>query len=108
MAAYAARGFRALARNWRCPIGEIDLVVQRGSLIVVCEVKARSGVGYGGPYEAVTATKRRRLRTLAAAFLQTMPAGLDRRSGFDVRFDVASVTLDADGRPLVHLFEDAF
>ena len=104
---YAARGFHAVATNWRCPLGEIDVIVSRGSLLVFCEVKTRRGRGMGGPFEAVTATKQRRLRALAVAFLASPQA----RAGWppaDVRFDVASVTLDARGRPQVHVFEDAF
>jgi putative endonuclease len=51
---YARRGFRLLAQNWRCPLGEIDLVVERDGLLVFCEVKARSGAAFGGGFEAVT------------------------------------------------------
>jgi putative endonuclease len=101
-AAYAARGFRVVARNWRCPLGEIDLVVEREGLLVFCEVKARSGARFGGGFEAVTAAKRRKLRALAEAFLATCdppPAS--------VRFDVASVQAGPAG-PSVQLFEDAF
>jgi putative endonuclease len=106
-AAYASRGYRTLARNWRCPIGEIDLVVTRGDLLVFCEVKTRRSDGLGGPFEAVTATKQRRLRALAVAFMASGRVG-PRAMGADVRFDVASVTLGPGGRPAVHLFEDAF
>jgi putative endonuclease len=106
LAEYTARGYRSVARNWRCSFGEIDLVVARGSLLVVCEVKARRTGAFGGPFDAVTAAKQRKLRALAGAFLEAMP-----RDGgtpaFDVRFDVASVTM-ASGRPVIHVFEDAF
>jgi putative endonuclease len=108
---YVACGFRILARNWRCSLGEIDLVAQRGSLIVVCEVKTRRGDVLGGPFDAVTPAKRRRLRALAATFLISAVPGAARpgRPGdVDVRFDVASVTIDASGGFDVHLFEDAF
>jgi putative endonuclease len=99
---YEGRGFALVARNWRCSLGEIDLVVVRRDLLVVCEVKTRSGPAFGGGYEAVTWTKRRKVRTLADAFLQ--------RNAFEharVRFDVASVWLGARG-PDVEIFEDAF
>lgn len=101
-AAYEARGFRVIARNWRCPLGEVDLVVERRGLLVFCEVKARSGTAFGGGFEAVTTAKRRKLRALAEAFLATRdppPAS--------VRFDVASVHAGPRG-PSVQLFEDAF
>ena len=67
---YEGRGFALVARNWRCSLGEIDLVVVRRDLLVVCEVKTRSGPAFGGGYEAVTWAKRRKVRNLADAFLQ--------------------------------------
>jgi putative endonuclease len=103
LAAYRGRGFREVARNWRCRFGELDLVVARGELLVVCEVKTRTGVAFGGGYEAVTWTKRRKLRQLAELFLA--------RTGLhptDIRFDVASVLMAPSGRTEVEIFEEAF
>jgi putative endonuclease len=99
---YASRGYSVVARNWRCRIGELDLVLQRGDLLVVCEVKTRRGAVFGGGYEAVTARKRAKLRALGEAFLLA-----SRRRPGSVRFDVASVLEIAGGRD-VELFEDAF
>jgi putative endonuclease len=108
-AAYESRGYRVVAANWRCPLGEIDLILARAEVIVFCEVKTRRGSSLGGPFEAVTATKQRRLRTLARAYLVSTEAGRDVAPLADgVRFDVASVTLGPEGRPQVHVFEDAF
>jgi len=100
--AYEACGFRIVARNWRSRIGELDLVLERGGLLVFCEVKTRSGSAFGGGYEAVTRTKQRKLRQLGDAFLQTV-----RPPHARIRFDVASVRLGPRG-PEVELFEDAF
>jgi len=99
---YLGRGFRALARNWRCPLGELDLVLERGELLVFCEVKTRTGAAFGGGYEAVTWSKRRKLRQLAEAFLASRAPDHDR-----IRFDVASVWLGRHGAD-VEVFEDAF
>jgi putative endonuclease len=99
---YERRGYRALARNWRCVLGELDLVVQRKDVLVFCEVKSRSGAAFGGGYEAVTWSKRRKLRQLAEAFMQSY-----RPLDVHVRFDVASVWLGARGAD-VEIFEDAF
>ena len=104
---YRALGYRIVARNWRCALGEIDLVAERRGTLVLCEVKTRSGGAFGGPFEAVTASKRRRLRALAAAFLEAS-RGESGGGWLDVRFDVASVTLDPGDAPRVHVFEDAF
>lgn len=101
-AVYVGRGFRILARNWRCSIGEIDVIAERGGLLVFCEVKTRRGSGFGGGYDAVTWTKQRKLRQLAEAFVASQ--GSPDRS---IRFDVASVLVGARG-PSVELFEDAF
>jgi putative endonuclease len=99
---YEARGFGAVASNWRCSIGELDLVLERDGLLVFCEVKTRSGSAFGGGYEAVTWAKQRKLRQLGEAFLATVRPPHGR-----IRFDVASVWLGPRG-PEVELFEDAF
>jgi putative endonuclease len=101
LARYRRAGYALVARNWRCSIGELDLVLRRGATVVFCEVKARRGGGFGGPFEAVHAAKQRKLRALAEVFLS-------RVSYREVRFDVASVTVPRSGAPQVHVFEDAF
>jgi putative endonuclease len=73
-----------LARNWRCAEGELDLICRRGRVVAVCEVKARSGLGFGTPFEAVTPAKQRRLRRLAARYLAEAHLG-----AAAVRFDVS-------------------
>ena len=105
LASYRERGYRLLARNWRCRTGEIDLVVEREGLVVFCEVKTRSGSAFGGGYEAVTSTKQRKLRQLAVQFVAWN--GFVPRAS---RFDVASVQRRQGSRGSfdVHLFEDAF
>ncbi len=67
---YLERGFVMLDRNWRTRGGELDLVVGRDDLVVVCEVKARATLAYGHPFEAVTPAKLARLRRLAVQWLR--------------------------------------
>ncbi|MDH4111839.1 MAG: YraN family protein [Actinomycetota bacterium] len=104
---YRRRGFALVARNWRCSIGEIDLVLKRGQVLVFCEVKTRRGSRHGGGFEAVDARKQRKLRALAEVYLLTHEA-----TQTSVRFDVASVTTaTGPGHPgslQVELFEEAF
>jgi putative endonuclease len=83
---YEANGYEVLARNWRCREGEIDLVVRRARTVVFCEVKSRSSVAFGAPVEAITRTKRDRLRRLAARWLSGAGVPVS-----EIRFDVASV-----------------
>jgi putative endonuclease len=103
LASYLAAGYRVVARNWRCPLGELDLILTRSGTVVFCEVKARSGTSLGGPFDAVTVPKQRKVRRLAEAFLRSSDGGADQ-----IRFDVASVMVRPDGSTAVHVFEDAF
>lgn len=100
-AVYRGRGFRLLARNWRCRLGELDLVLARGDMIVFCEVKARRGSAFA--FESVTPAKVAKVRAVAGAFLRVV-----RPAAAAYRFDVASIGIDRAGRASVHLFEDAF
>ena len=84
-------GLRVLARNWRCRHGEIDLVAEEGRTLVFAEVRYRSGEGFGGAAESVTAAKRARL--VAAARLYLM-----RRPQADCRFDVLLLNALEAGR----------
>ena len=83
-----AQGMVVVDRNWRCDLGEVDLVLRDGDVLVFCEVKTRSSAAYGHPLEAVTPVKLARLRRLAGAWLETHP-GTGRR----VRIDVVGVVL---------------
>ncbi|MGG5258549.1 YraN family protein [Phycicoccus avicenniae] len=64
------RGMEVVERNWRCEHGEVDVVALDAGCLVVCEVKTRSGTGFGEPVEAVTVAKALRLRRLAAAYVR--------------------------------------
>ena len=99
---YRAAGYDVVARNWRCPEGELDLVVGRPGELVFCEVKTRSSDRFGAPAEAVTIAKQRRLRMLAARFLadHVLDAGT---AGRTIRFDVVAVSGSA-----VDVIEAAF
>jgi putative endonuclease len=85
---YVEHGYEVVARNWRCRDGELDLIVRAGRLVVFCEVKARSSDTFGSPAEAVVATKRARIRRLAARWLDEHRGPRPR----EIRFDVVAVT----------------
>lgn len=86
------RGYEILARNYRVPGGELDLVCQRPGLLVFCEVKTRTSAIFGLPEEAVTISKQLRIRRLATEYMRR-----EGRRARTVRFDVFSVSV-ADGR----------
>ena len=87
------RGYRIVGRNVRVAGREVDLLARRGSLLVVCEVKARRTPERGTPLEAVGPHKRRRLREAADLLMADDPS-VER-----VRFDVIAV----DGFGVHHL-----
>lgn len=87
-----AQGMVVLDRNWRCDVGEIDLVLREGPVLVVCEVKTRRGQGHGSPHEAVTAAKAARLQLLAARWAEAR--GL---RPTEVRVDVVGVLAPSAG-----------
>jgi putative endonuclease len=95
---YRAHGYAVLQRNWRCEGGEIDMVCARGTLLVICEVKARTGSAHGHPLEAVTLAKQRRLRKLATRYLHQQG-----NRWAEVRFDVVGIL---DGK--LEVVEGAF
>jgi putative endonuclease len=90
------RGWTPLARRWRCPSGELDLVLldPDGALVGV-EVKVRRSHRSGLPVESVDARRIARLRATLATFARTAPAG----GGFTyLRVDLVTLTPVADGR----------
>ena len=92
-------GLQVLERNWRCDIGEVDLVARDGQTLVLCEVKTRRGLDYGSPLEAVTRRKLGRLRRLAARWLVEYDDAGARPS--TVRIDVIGVLLRPKGAAVV-------
>lgn len=97
------RGFRILETNYRCRLGEIDLVAVEGGTVVFVEVKSKRGLDRGRPEEMITPAKRRRLTLLARAYLQSR--GWMKRPA---RFDVVAVEWgDAPAGSLRH-YRNAF
>ena len=99
----AGAGLLPVDRNWRCSLGEIDLVARDGEVVVFCEVKTRRGDRYGDPLEAVHPRKVARLRRLAEHWL-----AVHGDPGTQVRFDVVGVLVGAGGRARVDHVRGAF
>ena len=88
------KGLRILVRNWRCHLGEIDIIAREGPLLVIVEVKTRRGRGAGTPEQGVDIRKQRKLCELAQCYVQSV--GWDD----DVRLDVVAVELTSSGKLL--------
>lgn len=74
-----AQGYRILDRNWRCEIGELDVVAARDATLAFVEVKTRSSVAFGHPFEAIDDRKRQRLWRLVHAWVRAHPAAAQGR-----------------------------
>ena len=100
---YQRLGFRLVARNQHSAHGEIDLIVADATTLVFVEVKTRRKGGLD-PLLSLNATKRRRMRRLAATWLASHPA---RRRADSVRLDAVAVVIDGGGRlDSLEQFED--
>ncbi len=79
------QGMTVIARNWRCSMGEIDIILRDGATTVFAEVKTRTSTAFGHPFEAITPSKAGRLRRLAAEWCRA-------NSGSEeIRIDVVAV-----------------
>jgi putative endonuclease len=104
-------GAKVLARNYRCPQAEVDLIVLDRSTrrehgaetIAFVEVKTRSSDFHTDPQSAVDAGKQRRIRQAAEHYLAHHAA-----AGFRVRFDVVAVLVPPDGPVEVNHIPEAF
>ncbi|MFO1410160.1 MAG: YraN family protein [Steroidobacteraceae bacterium] len=89
----AGHGLEILLRNWRCRMGELDLVAREGAVLVIVEVRSRARSDYGGAAASVTFAKRRRIVRAARHLLMLRPE----LARLPARFDV--IALDgAEGR----------
>ncbi len=77
-----AKGYRILARDFRVPVGEIDLIAERGGLLAIVEVKRRERLAEA--LEAVTPRQQRRIERATEAYLARERRGAETRVRFDV------------------------
>lgn len=97
------QGCTVLDRNWRSREGELDIVGTDGRVLVVCEVKTRSGVGFGTPAESITRDKMIRIRRLALKWLAVKKVPY-----VSVRFDFVGVLILPGQQPMVQHIPGAF
>ncbi len=96
------QGFKLLERNYRCPVGELDLVALDRKVLVFVEVKTRTSDSAGSPLESVDRRKQRQIIKTALYFLSQK-----RLHDQDARFDVIGISL-GQGAPVVEHIRNAF
>lgn len=98
------QGLRLLAQNWRCRLGELDLVMLDGDTVVFVEVRYRRHSAWGGAAESVDARKREKLTRAAQLFLQQE----SRWAEHPCRFDVIAITADSQSAAPLNWIQNAF
>jgi len=96
------QGYKILERNYRTPLGEIDLIARHQKALVFIEVKTRTSDRFGAGQEAVHHAKQARLRKLADYYLKQKRLG-----EVEVRFDVVGI-LWGEGKPQIEVIQGAF
>ena len=96
-------GYQVVERNFRCSLGEIDLIVRNATHLIFVEVKSRRYLHYGQPLCAVNWRKQKRLVLLAQWYLKAKK--IFKQS---CRFDVISIYLPLDGEPVIKHIANAF
>ena len=96
------RGYKVLTKNYRCRLGEIDIVARDGDTIVFVEVKTRGGSDFGEGVESVDVRKQRRIIAVSEVYLSENDI-----HDMAVRYDVVSIGRKGDGL-IVELIKDAF
>ncbi|MFH1243293.1 MAG: YraN family protein [Pseudomonadota bacterium] len=95
-------GYKKIVRNYRCPLGEVDLIARDGDTLVFLEIKTRRGKSLAYAKEAVNAKKRRQLSKVALAYMKSNDC-----YGVKARFDVVAVSLQGDN-PQIEVIKNAF
>ena len=86
------RGYTIVARNWRCPAGEIDIVARDGDCLVLVEVRTRRGGAYGTPEESITPRKQAKMVEVAQTYIQ-----LEGQEDAAWRIDVVAIEIGPRG-----------
>jgi len=98
------RGYKIIEKNFRCKIGEIDIIAADNDVIVFVEVKTRSSNIYGQPSEAVNFYKQRKIVQTALTFIKK-----NKLYDWMSRFDVVEVILDDHHNAIdINLIKNAF
>ena len=95
------KGYQILERNFRLKTGEIDIIAKKDDLLVIIEVKTRSNINYGYPYESVNKKKQDKIIKTALYYVK-----LHCLKNTQLRFDVIEVYLGKKNK--INHYENAF
>lgn len=98
-----AKGYEVVIENYRCPLGEIDLVARDGRTLVVCEVKTRKDDSAGHPLESITPRKRAKLRQVAEYYWE-----YEADQSLALRFDFIAVFVNDSAPRIEHLIDGLY
>jgi len=96
------KGYEIIHRNYRCRLGEIDIIAKDDDTIVFIEVRTKQNRNYGTPQDSVTPMKMDKISKTALSFIQGKNL-----TGFSYRFDFIAVTY-SQGKPNIEHIENAF
>jgi putative endonuclease len=96
------QGYTILKRNYKTPLGEVDIIAREGNTLVFIEVKTRTDLSFGYPFESVNERKKHKLKNLALLYMKQQGKEVS------VRFDVLSIFYTDKGREQIEHLRDAF
>lgn len=96
-------GFKILEKNYRCTLGEIDVIAEKGKRLFFIEIKTRAQSKFGLPQEAVHESKQHRIIRVAEWYLKEKQKGEPHSA-----FCVLAITMKNPAEPEIVLIENAF
>lgn len=96
-------GYKILEKNYRCKIGEVDIIATKDGRLRFIEVKTRTTEAFGRPEESVGSQKQHKLALLAEFYLKAK-----KLNDVPVSFEVVSILYPATGEPQIRIIENAF
>jgi putative endonuclease len=98
------KGYCIIEKNFRCRLGEIDIIARNNDYITFIEVKTRYNNHFGSPCEAITFSKQKKLYKLAQVYILQK-----KLHNCNFRFDVVEILIQPkDNTPVINLIKDAF
>lgn len=83
------QGYEIVEQNFRCRLGEVDIICKKNNQIIFVEVKTRTSDSYGTPGEAVNKDKKNKIRKVAALYMMS-----EKITNYQVKFDVMEIVLN--------------